>query len=704
MEQPRTQSKTNILNNHYQQQHQQQQQSQSQNTTATFEGAMDMMDFTMFPLDHSATNTNQVSNTGGEMANQNDYFLKSQLDNNNNSNQSFIPLDLNNNSTSDELIDSYSNFNSDDLIFSKQSNINFNNNNNNNNNVQFKYNENDGIFNNDTYYVNGLITPSDSDNHDVYSLNSKSSISSINEFNLNNNNNINNINNNMAAANNNIDFNNQILSFDNNINNINKVDETELNPYNYEVDYYNNTGNLDDFNSYYSNTQLSSPLHSPNSVSAFEEFQYFTTNKMKQQQQQQVSSSLNGQLLKNSIEEALDDVPSPKFIYTSKKKTSSIPRPSIKRHSSSAGGYHNHNNNNHGVTNAGISKPPHLNHINKRSKTLNDLNLIPTPSPPDSSSSSLSLSNSSFSSSSSSSSLSLSSSPSPIDFNPSIKNLTQWISVSPITDERYEKILELAAQRRLDQDKVEKVINSFRQKHILIKLNIINRKIGLDSKKFPVGSREKLPKLNILENPNSFKVIVSTSSGYDDLVGENESVPSGLRRLNILKDHVNYKLYDELASSCFESISNNKVFESTKSKNNKFSKNSSSSSSSNNFPKEEKIKRPLNQFMIYRTSMVRAANIFKIVELIKEDDLKELIKINQKLKDDPKSSILNEIVNVQPKLDHHLTAHVIALLWTTESPQVKEQFAQFAKLEKNIHSKVFPTYKFNPQKRNSNSK
>ncbi|CCH46350.1 Transcription factor [Wickerhamomyces ciferrii] len=258
--------------------------------------------------------------------------------------------------------------------------------------------------------------------------------------------------------------------------------------------------------------------------------------------------------------------------------------------------------------------------------------------------------------------------PTPIIYNPDVQNVYEWIKVSEITPERYNEILNRGAERKLSD--VSQILDSFKQKHIMKKLNIINLKIGLKEK----SNDEKPPRMNMREIPysDSFEIICRTSSGYDTPVSEANNVLSGLRHLPILKDHINYKLYEELVS--------------------------------NGKPKDGKVKRPLNQFMLYRTAMIRAASIFKVAEFIKTDDLNELNRIEQELISNPKSKILDEIVGVQPKLDHHTTAQVIALLWKTEDPQVLQKFSNFAQIEKETHSKVYPNYKFNPQKKNSTSK
>lgn len=517
---------------------------------SSFDGIMDTMDFSMFPQDHQLlVNPYQPSSDEAYVKNltaqENNNIIDAPYSHNN--------AYLNSMMANEQVINLFqknsinpntdSEYNSDDLIFSQQSLL-----------QNDKSNQLTGLFNNDIYFVNGLLTPPDSENRDVYSLSSRnSSFQAIDDT-----------------------LNQQVLSFNSEFDSIPITEENE-------PDYFGNV---------YADTikpQLSSPLHSPGSVF---EVHTPTTKPHSAKRKRLASASV---ILKS---------------------------------------------------NNGVTKPN-----NKRSKTLSDLK-IPTPT---------------------------NTTPSPIDYNPAVANIHQWIRVDTITDERYKHVLELAGQRKLDKKKVAKVLDSFRQKHIMTKLNIINEKIGINSKTNLAGKEEKLPRLNLKENADGFEIVCHTSSGYDASVKEDETVLSGLRHLNILKDHINYKTYDELASSL------QAMFKASNSK-------------------DEKVKRPLNQFMLYRTAMVRAANIFKIVEMVKENKSTELMKMYDELKKNPESKLLDEIVDAQPKLDHHMTAHVIALLWTTESQAVKDQFAQFAKIEKEVHLKVFPNYKFNPQKRNSTSK
>lgn len=79
------------------------------------------------------------------------------------------------------------------------------------------------------------------------------------------------------------------------------------------------------------------------------------------------------------------------------------------------------------------------------------------------------------------------------------------------------------------------------------------------------------------------------------------------------------------------------------------------------------VKRPLNSFMLYRKSQTQSAMAFA--------------------------------VNSQLKLNHQNISQIIGLMWQTESKELKDEFANFARQEKEVHRALHPDYKFCPQKK-----
>lgn len=83
--------------------------------------------------------------------------------------------------------------------------------------------------------------------------------------------------------------------------------------------------------------------------------------------------------------------------------------------------------------------------------------------------------------------------------------------------------------------------------------------------------------------------------------------------------------------------------------------------------KPNHIKRPLNSFMLYRKSQTQSAMAFAL--------------------------------HSQLKLNHQNISQIIGLMWHTEDPDVKRQFAVFASKEKKLHEILHPDYRFRPQKK-----
>lgn len=82
---------------------------------------------------------------------------------------------------------------------------------------------------------------------------------------------------------------------------------------------------------------------------------------------------------------------------------------------------------------------------------------------------------------------------------------------------------------------------------------------------------------------------------------------------------------------------------------------------------KEKIKRPLNSFMIYRRSQTQRAMI--------------------------------NARRQNMKLDHKTISSVIGLLWQTERATVQDYFIQLSAIEKSRHRMLFPGYRFQPRRK-----
>ncbi|ODV95371.1 hypothetical protein PACTADRAFT_16893 [Pachysolen tannophilus NRRL Y-2460] len=151
----------------------------------------------------------------------------------------------------------------------------------------------------------------------------------------------------------------------------------------------------------------------------------------------------------------------------------------------------------------------------------------------------------------------------------------------------------------------------------------------------------------------------------------------------------------------------------------------SSSSHKNRNLDENYVKRPLNSFMIYRASMMKFIHLLNLIDsvspiidevfssyenkMISSDYGKnkqelailhrifDIIEDNDENAATPFIDFINSRLSIN-KVSHSVLGHVISMLWQTESEEVKQRFAQFSEIEKKIHQKVYPNYKYKPKR------
>ncbi|GMF68570.1 unnamed protein product [[Candida] boidinii] len=158
------------------------------------------------------------------------------------------------------------------------------------------------------------------------------------------------------------------------------------------------------------------------------------------------------------------------------------------------------------------------------------------------------------------------------------------------------------------------------------------------------------------------------------------------------------------------------------------------------------IKRPLNSFMLYRTSMVRAAILLNLCNCMTSFLQKEIVRCGDIVKYDfsTKRYRLSKIptgLNYYPrrdydpiaerlllenieaklncpdieqrqeviesirmqlqhsKVNHHVLLHIISSMWQTETSFSKGKFQELSNLEKEIHSLCYPNYRYIPNKK-----
>ena len=153
---------------------------------------------------------------------------------------------------------------------------------------------------------------------------------------------------------------------------------------------------------------------------------------------------------------------------------------------------------------------------------------------------------------------------------------------------------------------------------------------------------------------------------------------------------------------------------------------------------EGKMKRPLNSFMLYRSTMMKGVAILKICSIVTslcKTVQKELPALDEKTVLDKILAVVNKrqhfntsvpistseyqiiskiidnqlyqfdvkkskLVPVDPKFSNHtLLAQIITLMWNTESTDCKNRFVTFSQVEKEHHHLVYPKYKYCPVKK-----
>ncbi|AET40392.1 uncharacterized protein Ecym_5659 [Eremothecium cymbalariae DBVPG len=337
-----------------------------------------------------------------------------------------------------------------------------------------------------------------------------------------------------------------------------------------------------------------------------------------------------------------------------------------------------------------------------------------------------------------------------------IENKADWLPISPMTPERSSHIIsKLQEKKNVLLDTVYEVFELFPQQHFLPeKLEILalefepyfakmrnaeetsaiisedstalNRWMWLNQRRKRCSNQLKqFPRFTVREavddDGSPYQIEVRTSSGYNDFTSTSSSTSSlshldflllRLRHMNLLRESDDRKR----KTKYYEFI-------------------------------EGKMKRPLNSFMLYRSSLMKALSILKVVKIVTDlvgvvqkefqslDEytvlkfLSETVKSRRGLAFEqlPHMQRLSEIINEQlyrqndsrigngahtapstiqervpldPKFSNHtVLAQVITLMWNSESSRCREEFVKFSKVEKSHHHMVYPKYKYCPVKK-----
>lgn len=125
------------------------------------------------------------------------------------------------------------------------------------------------------------------------------------------------------------------------------------------------------------------------------------------------------------------------------------------------------------------------------------------------------------------------------------------------------------------------------------------------------------------------------------------------------------------------------------------------------------VKRPLNSFMLYRAMMVKAIIFLSFLDSLSDFiffhlkmtydtyDVKKENEFLTKVQKDLTPEIQNELKTSFKikKFNHHLLIQIVSLLWGSEDPGIKKKFYEVAAIEKEIHAKCYPEYKYRPNRK-----
>lgn len=333
-----------------------------------------------------------------------------------------------------------------------------------------------------------------------------------------------------------------------------------------------------------------------------------------------------------------------------------------------------------------------------------------------------------------------------------IENKVEWLSLSPMTPERASFIISRLKEKNLSLDTAYEVFELFpQQKYLPLKLEILaiefeshfkklrspgetsaliaedafslNKWLWLNQrKKRSFGQLKRFPRFTArsceIGNEQSYQIEVRTSSGYSDFTSGSESLTHvdffllRLRHMNLLRESDDRKR----KTKYYEFI-------------------------------EGKMKRPLNSFMLYRSSLMKALSILKVVKVVTdlvkavkkelpefgEKEILDLLLETVKYRKDMTYhnsiyiKILSRIIDcelynycdskpgnisyisqvtsespipIDPKFNNHtVLAQVITLMWNSEFDHYREGFVRFSKVEKNHHRSVYPKYRYCPVKK-----
>ncbi|OWB59761.1 hypothetical protein B5S32_g3488 [[Candida] boidinii] len=340
------------------------------------------------------------------------------------------------------------------------------------------------------------------------------------------------------------------------------------------------------------------------------------------------------------------------------------------------------------------------------------------------------------------------------------------IPLSEITDERLTQIINLTKLKKCSPREVEKMVTIFKLRNIHIKLRILAHIIGetnlMSEGNLHFPDIEQDAGVCLFDgNDGNLYLRAKTYAGFEK--GKEQMFDNSIMSyFQNIKDCEHYfRVPNETTITLKQVARKNKYSkkktETAKSKDDtkgntiRFNTNNKEkfvANIKNDTTSEEVkyIKRPLNSFMLYRTSMVRAAILLNLCNCMTRFLQKEIVRCGDIVKYDfsTKRYRLSKIptgLNYYPrrdydpiaerlllenieaklncpdieqrqeviesirmqlqhsKVNHHVLLHIISSMWQTETSFSKGKFQELSNLEKEIHSLCYPNYRYIPNKK-----
>ncbi|KAG7857700.1 hypothetical protein KL939_002956 [Ogataea angusta] len=278
------------------------------------------------------------------------------------------------------------------------------------------------------------------------------------------------------------------------------------------------------------------------------------------------------------------------------------------------------------------------------------------------------------------------------------------IPLPPLSQSRYDKITELAVNKNLDMGQVDNVLKLFKLRNFDLKLKLLSRVLGQRREEHAFYPEHTSDKGLVLteSNDGSLSILAKTYAGHED----------------------SSSIIENSIISCFKTIKEFAIYFRQPNDTGSKSKKPSAGAKKQRLGKSRlthesesgstnHIKRPLNSFMLYRTSMVKAIVLLSLIDSLSsfvfkrlqmqyssydpQAELEYLKVIDSNLTESLAQELRQECVI--HKYNHHLLIQIVAVMWSTELNSVKKTFISLAQSEKKIHAKCYPDYKYHPQRK-----